>query len=187
MKKLLLPLLLLVGFYFVGCGSSKPNLQNTDVGDMPEWFLTPPVDPNYLFAVKTETSTDLQMSIDKAVQAGRADISRQVEVKISGLEKQFKEEVGVGADANLLTQFSQASKSVTNQTLSGSKVKEKKILKDGSNFRAYVLMVYPIGAANQALMEALKKNKEMYTRFQSSKTFEELDKEVEKYEKSQPK
>ncbi len=187
MKKLLLPLLLLVSLYYVGCATAKPDLPKTETGTMPEWFLNTPEDPNYIFAAKSEPSMDMQMAIDKATQACRAEISRQVEVKISGIEKQFKEEVGMGADANLLSQFTTASKSITNSSLVGSKIKKKEIVKEGANFRAYVLMVYPVGAANQALVEALKKNKETYTRFQSSKTFEELDKEIEKSEKAQQK
>lgn len=167
----------------IGCGSSKVDLPKTDLGDIPEWYLNPPTDPNYFFAVNTETSRDLQMAVDKATTGARAAIARQIEVKMSSLEKQFKEEVGSGENSTLLSQFTQATKSVTNQTLSGSRVKEKKLIKDGSSYRAYVLLEYPVGAANVALMDALKKNQEMYTRFRSTQTFEELNKEIENYNK----
>lgn len=184
MKKLLFSVLFSAAlFIFIGCGSSTVDLPKTDVGDIPEWFLNPPTDPNYLYAVSTETSRDLQMAVDKATTSARTDISRQVEIKVSGLEKQFKEEIGVAEDSQLLQQFTQASKTVTNQSLTGSKVKEKKIIKDGNTFRAYILVEYPIGAANVALMDALKKQNELYTRFRSSQTFEELNKEIENYNK----
>jgi hypothetical protein len=188
MKKmfLLLPLFAAVVFS-TGCGSSQTVLPKTDVGDMPEWFTTPPSDPDFLFGAKTETSTDMQMAVDKATTAARADISRQLEVKMQGLEKQFKEEVGTGDNTTFLGQFTQATKSVTSQTLTGSKVKQNKILKDGNKFRAYVLVEYPIGAANKALMEKIKQNQELYTRFRAGQAFEDLDKSVKEYEASKNK
>ena len=183
MRNILFSLSLLTVLFFVGCGSQH-NLPATDEGDMPEWFTNPPNDPNFLYAAKTESSRDMQMALDKALNGGRAEIARQVEVKMQSLEKQFKEEVGEAENSTMLQQFTQATKSVTNQSLSGSRVKEQKLMQDGNTWRAYVLVEYPIGAANVQLMEAMKKNQEMYTRFRSTQTFEELDKEIQKLEGS---
>ncbi|MBW7888859.1 MAG: LPP20 family lipoprotein [Bacteroidetes bacterium] len=167
----------------IGCGGSKP-LPTTDTGDVPDWYSNVPSDPNYLFAVNTSTSKDMQLAVDKAVQAARAEIARQVELKMTGLQKRFQEETGIGDDSQLLDQFTQASKSVVSTSLTGSKEKQKKIVKDGNNWRAYVLMEYPLGAAQQALREQIKKNEQLFTRFQAAKTYKELDDEVSKYEQS---
>jgi len=43
----------------------------------------------------------------------------------------------------------------------------------------------PIGAASQALMQRVRANEQMYTRFRASQAFDELQKEVERYEASQ--
>lgn len=167
----------------IGCGGSEP-LQKTDTGDVPDWYLNKPEDPNYLFEPATATSKDMQLAVDKAVQAGRTGIGRQTEIKINALQKRFQEETGIGDDAQLLDQFTQASKTVVSTSLSGSKEKYKKIVKDGNNWRAYVLVEYPLGAAQQALKEQIKKNEQLYTRFRASQTYQELDAEVEKFEKS---
>lgn len=182
MRKIFFSIFLFTTLVLVGCGGSQHNLPGTDVGDMPDWFLNPPTDPNFLYAAKTESSRDMQMALDKAANSGRAEIARQVEVKMSALEKQFKEEVGEAENSTMLQQFTQATKSVTNQSLNGSRIKEQKLFQDGNTWRAYVLVEYPIGAANVQLMEAMKKNQEMYTRFRSTQTFEELDKEIQKLE-----
>ena len=55
-------------------------------------------------------------------------------------------------------------------------------MKDGSLWRAYVLVEYPVGAANQAFLQQIKKNEQLYTRFRSTQTFKELDDEVKKVE-----
>lgn len=165
----------------IGCSSQKA-LQTADAGDIPDWYSNPPQDPNYMYASNTQSSQDMQLAVDKATAAGRADIGRQIETRIQGLQKRFSEETGTGNDAQLLQMFTEAEKTVVSTTLSGSHVKSHKIVKDGDLWRAYVLVEYPIGAANQALMEQLKKNDQMYTRFRASQTFKELDDEVKKYE-----
>jgi hypothetical protein len=172
-----------VALFLIGCGGSEP-LQKTDTGDVPDWYMNPPSDPNFLHAVNTSTSKDMQTAVDKATQAARTELGRQVEVKINALQKRFTEETGIGDDAQLLDQFTAASKTVVSTSLSGSKEKQKKIVKDGNNWRAYVLVEYPLGAAQEALREQIKKNEQLYTRFRASQTYKELDEEVQKYEES---
>ena len=169
---------------FIGCGGSKQPLQSASQGDTPEWYLSKPEDPNSLFETATATSQDLQLAVDKAVQAARTNLARQVELKVQALQKRFQEETGLGQDSQLLDQFTQASKTVTSATLSGSKVKKQQPMKDGSIWRAYVLIEYPLGAAQEALRAQIKKNEQLYTKVRASEVYKELDDSVEKYEQS---
>ena len=116
MKKLSsLVVLLVLSVMFIRCGGSQP-LPETDKMDMPEWFLTPPEDPSYFYGVATATSKDMQLAIDKATTDARAKIAQQVEIKVQGLQKKFDEEVGTGENSTLLQQFTQATKTVVNQS-----------------------------------------------------------------------
>ncbi len=171
---------LMVGI--VGCGGSK-SMQSANTGDIPDWFSNIPQDPNFLYSANTQVSQDLQLAIDKAVTGARSEIGRQLEVKLEGLQKKFAEETGTGNDAQLLQMFTQAEKTVVSTTLNGSRVKHQQQAKDGELWRAYVLVEYPIGAANSALMQQIKNNEQMYTRFRASESFKELQNEVDKYEK----
>ncbi|MGC8596214.1 MAG: LPP20 family lipoprotein [Candidatus Kryptoniota bacterium] len=166
----------------VGCGGSQ-SLQSAGTGDIPEWYTNVPQDPNFLYAANSQASQDMQMAVDKATAAARADIGRQLELKIQGLQKRFVEETGTGNDAQILQMFTQAEKTVVSTTLNGSRVKNQKSVRDGNLWRAYVLVEYPIGAANSALMQQIKNNNQMYTRFRASQAFKELQDEVDKYEK----
>ncbi len=157
-------------------------MQSTSEGDMPEWYTSVPTDPNYLLAANTASSQDMQLALDKATTAARAEIGRQVELKVNAMQKKFDEETGIGQDAQLLQQFTSATKIVVSTSLSGSRVRHQKHLKDGTMWRAYVLAEYPIGAANEALLQAIKKNQEIFTRLRASQAFKELDAEVSKYE-----
>lgn len=166
----------------LGCGGSK-TLQSAGSGDIPDWYVNVPQDPNFLYAANSQASQDMQLAADKAEAAARLDIGRQLEIKIQGLQKRFAEETGTGNDAQILQMFTQAEKTVVSTTLNGSKIKNRKLVRDGNLWRAYVLVEYPIGAANAALMQQIKSNNQMYTRFRASQAFKELQDEVDKYEK----
>ena len=99
--------------------------------------------------------------------------------------KRFHKEIGVGEDAEFLTQTSDVSKSVMSKVMSSLRVAKTKSVKEGMIFRAYVLIEMPIDAANTTLMDAIKKRENMYTRFQASQGFQELEDEVERYKKEQ--
>jgi hypothetical protein len=172
----------MAGLVLAGCGGGPKSLQSVSECDTPEWYTTVPQDPNYLYAARTATSQDMQLALDKAMTDGRTEIGRQTDVRVQGLQKRFDEEVGLNSDAQLMSQFTQANKTVVSTSLSGSRVKQQLHCKDGDLYRAYVLVEYPIGAANEALMQQIKKNNEMYTRFRASEAFKDLDTEVQKYE-----
>ncbi|MFQ5650894.1 MAG: LPP20 family lipoprotein [bacterium] len=165
----------------MGCGGSKP-LTQTRIDPIPEWFTNTPQDPNFLYAARTGASRDLNLAIEKAITSARAEIARQYELKIDGLTKSFQEEVGTDEDAEINQLFSQTIRTVVSTQLMGSRASKTAHVKDGNNYRAYVLVEYPIGAANQAFMNALKANQNMYTRFRASEAFKEMDDEVRKYE-----
>jgi hypothetical protein len=172
---------ILVVILLVGCGGQKP-MQATDTGDVPEWFMNVPSDPNYIYAAKTATSQDLQLAFDKATTDARVEIGRQTEVKVEGLQKRFQEETGTNTDAQLLDQMTQANKTVVSTSLSGSKITKQARVKDGNLWRAYVLVEYPLGAAKEAFLQQIKQNEQLYTRLRSTQTFKELDDEVKKLE-----
>jgi len=174
-------LLITMSLMLFGC-SSQQSLQGTDEGNIPDWFLNIPKDPNFIYAAKTATSQDLQLAFDKATTDARAEVGRQVEIKVEGLQKRFQEETGSNTDAQLLDQFTQANKTVVSTSLSGSRATKQKQVKDGDLWRAYVLVEYPVGAANEAFIQQVKKNEQLYTRFRATQTFKELEDEVKKVE-----
>ena len=173
-------ILMIFATFLMSCGG-KTKLDNPS--GLPPWFQNPPEDPNYMFSTATMTSKDLQLAINKAKQQARVDLAQQMETKIKAMTKQFTEEVGLGEDAEFLSQTSVVSKSVTSKVLNGSRARQVETIKeDGVIYRAYVLMELPIGPANSALLNAVKKQQNLYTRFRSSQGFQELEEEVEKYD-----
>jgi hypothetical protein len=177
-------LFVMITMMLVGCGGGPKTMQSATTDDMPSWYPNPPQDALYLRSANSQVSQDMQVAIDKASTGARTELARMLETKVNALQKKFEEETGAGQDAQLLQQFTQASKLVVSTTINGSKMKDHKTVKDGAMYRAYVMMELPIGAANETLMQEIKKNKELYTRFRATEAYKELDSEVQKYEDS---
>jgi len=187
MKKLLFGMLVLI-LLVIGCASRGV----TKVGDieLPDWYLNPPKDANYIFGKATSTSQDLQLAIDKAKQEARLDIAENLESHIMALIKKFDEEVGGAEDSELLTQFTKVSKNVVDQTLVGSRENKTKVKKEGKGYRAFVLMEFPVGKAREELLKQLysSENNQLYTRFRASQSFQDLKEEIDnlrEYKKGQ--
>ena len=158
--------------FLMGCAGSK--MQTIEV----------PSDPDHFYAVGMGESSNLQLAIDKASTNARAEIGRQLNIKVENLMKVFLEEVG-NTDPELSEYSSSTTKTVVSTELMGSKIKEQKYQEKDGKYQATVLVEYPIGQANAALMAQIKKNEAMYTRFLASEGFKELEAEVQKKEKNQ--
>lgn len=159
----------------ISCGGGKKSFKTEEI---PSWYLNPPKTNESLFAAATATSTDLQLAMNKAKQEARLDLATQLEAQVSGLIKKFDEDVGKSEESEVLSLYSQVSKTVVDQSLSGTRVKESKILKEGKVYRVYVLMELPTDFMKEILLNKIKAQQALYTRFRASKAFEELEKEV---------
>lgn len=159
----------------------SPAASRETIRNLPGWYLKPPTDNNYLYAPATAVSRDVQVAINKAETEGRAALAQQLEVKFGALNKRFVEEVG-REGSQLLDQYTQAYKAVVSQVLYGSRPKQQQMRTEGDVYRATVLMELPIGEMSKRLLEQLRAQEQLYTRFRASEVFKELDAEVQRYE-----
>ncbi|MBC8231209.1 LPP20 family lipoprotein [bacterium] len=137
--------------------------------DVPEWFLNPPEDPDYFYAVGSGNSSNLRIAIRKAYQQGRVEITRQMEAKVS-MSKE-------GAEST--------SKVVGSEVLNWCTVVKLDVRKEGIFYRVYVLMEMPIRDAGADMLAKIKEKEHMYERFKSTQAYEEAEKKYEQFEKEQ--
>ena len=162
--------------------TSRPAAQTTlFVRNLPGWYLRPPRDDNYLFGAATAVSRDVQVAINKAQADARSAIAQELEVKYGALNKRFVEEVG-REGAQLLDQYTQVYKAVVSTSLYGSRPRQQELRTENSLYRATVLMELPVGEMSKRLLEQLRAQEQLYTRFRAGEAFKELDAEVQKYE-----
>jgi len=162
-------------------GGITPPGQITNIA-VPDWFINIPEDPNFMYAVSTNSNKNLEMGLDTAKHQARTDLTTQMESKISGMFKRFREDIGVGEDAELTAMATAVTKEVYSQVLSGAKPKRQEIQKEGNLFNIYILYELSLADMNSAVVDKVKANKNMYTRFRASQGFKELEEEVGKYE-----
>ncbi|MCC7195107.1 MAG: hypothetical protein IT356_06075 [Gemmatimonadaceae bacterium] len=174
------------------CGAARTGgpaaASRAPLRDMPGWYRSPPKsDGDWVFAPATATSKDLQMAFDRAEMEGRLGIATQLEVKYAALTRRFSEETGLASDAELLKEYEQSYKAVVSQVLVGSRSRERKLVLEGSVYRAWVLMEMPVGEASRQLVERMAQQQAAYARLRATEAYKELTREVEKYEASRKK
>ena len=190
MKKIIVLISMLA--IFIGCASKKgpdlsPDASRKTIGNMPEWFINPPKKEGFRYNASTATSQDMQLAVNKARLDAAQNLAGQVSSEMNGLVKRAQEETGLGADSDLIDQFSQTQEQVIATSLKDWKVSEKEIQEEKSNnqriYRAYVLIEWDEGAANKRLLQKIKEDEKLYTLMRSTELFEEMDEKVEKYRK----
>jgi hypothetical protein len=149
--------------------------------ELPSWFLNPPQDEHSVYAAGTATSADLQLAMDKSILNAKRTIADSIKGLLSSKMKQFIDESGSGED-NVLT--NEASKVIINliteANVAGYKQADAKVLAQGKQYRAYVLLQYPIGKANKVLVDQVKKNRVLEGKLRATKAFKDLEEEIKR-------
>ena len=176
---LVLALVIIVAVSVCGCGGGTAT---TKVGGMelPAWVSDPPDDDSdQMYAVGCRESQDMQMAVDKAEMSAREELASKIETHLSVLRKDFAQEIDLTEGSNLYAMYTSASKAITDQVLSGTTVVEQDLQKTESKWHACVLMSYSSREVDRRLVDEMKREQEMYTRFLESQAFKELEKEIE--------
>ena len=181
-----------------GCSSPKPGSpqalavekEATDkkidknLKAMPEWYAKTPLDNNILFASATETSRNMQMSMEKASIKARAELALTVGGRVSTMMKAYAEEAGVSNDPDVNQIVSTVtSQEAINVNLSGVQRADAQINREGDSYRAYVLIRYPLGELNKIAVEQVRQSTVLNAKFRASKAFEDLERKVEEAKK----
>ena len=139
-----------------------------------------------LAAVGEGISTRQDLAKEKARNEGLGKLAEILEQKIQRLTKSFVEELGSGNNPQINESFSKVQKNVANAKLSGAVIRDSKLTKNSKTgqFMAGALVVIDPKTINTSILDELKKSDDaLYQQFRSSKAHEELQKEMENYNK----
>ncbi|MBC8234655.1 hypothetical protein H8E77_34360 [bacterium] len=178
---------------WAGCGGGKQTFMpqgSGGSGNMQEIldpFPVPENDPTRLFASTSSDSKSMQLSVDKAKHAAQLDIAQQMQLKVRGWFQSFMDETGGGEDPQLLQMVSSTSESIVSESLIGCKVNKKRTFQDKNTgmYRTYVLMEMPLDFVNAKMISQVRNKEHLYTRFEASRKFKEMEEKVGEYEKQQ--
>ena len=190
---------MLFSIFMTACGSPPPAPTPVDMPpqsraanpqtpmDVPNWFMmTPEPDDEYaVYATGEATSRKMNIAMQKSTQQARANLGQSINAKVQSLIESMVEEAGMGENVQITEFYSEASKSVSNETLSGAVVVKKYPYQMSSGgYRVYVLMGLrkaPFdNSAKLAIVSKVKENQEeaMYANFKKTQAFNRLDEAI---------
>ena len=163
-----------------GCAGTQP----------PMGLTAPPSDQSTLYARGLSTGLVREEAADRAaVQRAREALAAMIEVHVKSLTKQASEQIGIGADSELNSAYSEAIKSTVNQSLNFTAPFQRAPTvwdKRTNSFRAEVIYKIDIGPINDQLMENIKARKNLYERFRTTELMKELDAETQEEPAADP-
>lgn len=155
------------------------------LGNLPTWALNPYVEgaESAVGMVKVGRSGTANAR-NKALARARVELANQMEVKVQAMTKDYLNVVGEGENEIVESAFSQVSKQISRQTLSGSRQVDMFMTNDKE---LYVLVAVPKDIVKKAVKEGmnnsidqLKSEEKLYQEFKSDQAQKQLDSVMEK-------
>ena len=198
MKKLNIVLCTFAALLLISCASPKPGTpefaqkkeddqQKTAVetvkqtiSKIPVWYTNQPVYINSIFQGGTDSSPDLQRSVDKAVMSAKSQLASKLGARVSEKIREFASETGAVNDEQIVKTIEITRQSVAlDVNVAGYILEKSEVVQEGNRYRAYVLLRYPLGENNKVIVAQVKKNAVLDGKLRASKAFEELEREIE--------
>jgi hypothetical protein len=152
----------------------------TAVSKMPSWYMQPPQDANAIYTAGSESSPDMQMAIDSAANSARRALAFQLGAKTSAMMKDFAGQTGTAGDAEVVREIDRVTKTVAADINIAGYIREKsEVIAEGKNYRAFVLLRYPLGESNKVIADQVRKSKVLDTKLRASRVFQDLEQEIE--------
>ena len=154
------------------------------VNSIPKWCLNPPISDFALSTCGAGESANMNMARSRAILDAKRQLADSIDSEISSRMEDFLKSTGMGSNE----QVKQASEIVTKNTTIEAKLigykqtKTDAVSMDGK-YQFYVLIEYPIGDANKALLNQIKQDNVLSTQKDADKAMAELEAEIEKRKK----
>lgn len=151
------------------------------IDEMPKWFTNIPKEDDAVYAVGTAVTPDLQMSVDIAVLSAKTTLADRVDSRIRSQLKLFKTKLGAtDFDSRVQNNFEQVTRNlIADADVAGYTVKENKIVQNGTQYRAYVLLEYKNAVANAVIKTRIQQNEILLDKLRETRAFKELDDNVQ--------
>jgi len=183
MKKTAIALFLVVALLFTSCSTTRV------ITNKHRDKLQRKVNKYRLFGGVAEIGEAMSQREDIARDKARTDayikIGQSIQSRIDGISALYVKEEGLGADSEVTDVFEKSAQVIINTTIQGIFAVDETITLDREGvYTAYVLYAITPRSVNTRLMKELKEQQpEVYERFLLSKTYGDMELEVEQYEK----
>lgn len=154
------------------------------IDNTPSWYTSLPSDANAIYESATASSPDPEVAMSLAIHNASVKLASAVGAKFSSLIDTSLRQSGTNNDPQLVQESVKVTRAVVTEVELKGYVREKADLKqEGSNFRSWVLLRYPIGEANRLFMAEVKKNQVLESKVRTAEAWKELEREIENHRK----
>ena len=161
------------------------TVENT-VSDIPSWCIELPKSNVAIYSCGVGNSSNLNLARSRALLDAKRQLADQIDSEISSLMDDFMNTIGTESNEQIRQETQVVTRNViANAKLSGYVQKETETQNIGTKYQHYILMEYPIGDANTALMSQLKQNEILSTQDAADKALAELEAEINKRKNNQ--
>ena len=123
---------------------------------------------------------DMQQAIIEAEALARSQLAQNLQVEVAGMVSRVNESV---KNRSTQANFKTGIDLVYSTDLSDTRTAKQEVSKEKGLFRAYVLMEYDLGAANDRLLAKIKSDEELYDAMRTTELYKEMEDKVEAYRK----
>ena len=151
------------------------------VSDIPDWCAELPSSDVAIYACGIGDSGNLTMARNRATLDAKRQLADSIDSQISSRMDDFLDSIGTGDNEQVRQQSEIVTKNVTIEAqLTGYKQTKSETQNVGTKFQHYVLIEYPIGQANQALLSKIQQDEILSTQDAADAAMAELEAEIEK-------
>ena len=151
------------------------------VSDIPSWCNNLPKSDMALYACGRGNSSSMNIAVTRATLDAKRKLAEPIGSQISARIEDFLSATGTGDNEEVLQRTELVSKNVIKEAqLTGYREIEAETQDIGSKFQHYVLLEYPIGPANKALLDQMKKDEVLRTQEAADDAMAELEAEINK-------
>jgi hypothetical protein len=159
----------------------KVEAVEKQISDVPKWMLNLPTSQDAFYSAGTAVSASMQIAIDKATINAKRTLADRIGGELSSQMKMFIMESGEqGSTDVVMLNVEQVTKNIIARVnVAGYIPEEVKVTHQGTGYRVYTLLKYPVGEANRLMMMQIKKDNALLAKVRSTKSFKELEEAVD--------
>jgi hypothetical protein len=150
----------------------------TMASEVPDWYVNPPKDERALYAAGTANSSDLEFAFDKAILSAKRALADRVNGSVSSQHKEYLQEGSTNAVPMLVSERATTNK-ITDVVLNGYTVVQTKLVPSDTQYRAFVLLQYPLANMAPAPTKQVDGEPAQDTRLKAAKAYDELQKDID--------
>ena len=170
---------------FIGCGNNpQPEMKcQIDGATAPSWICKNVDNNSTIYAVGSAEKSPLGFNFQKteALSNGRDELSRKIKLKVKNMTKNFMSSTGIGNAQTAEKVFTDVSKQVSYNTITGSSL-EKIWLSPKKTLFILVGVKRNLiaSSAKKAVKTSLHNDQALWQKFLAQKADKQLDEEVKK-------